>query len=117
MSSAEAEYNSLAFGMQSIAHIRQLTLEINGLPADTPITVPVYCDSESAIAMGSSLKDTKRTRHIQRRVHFVREGFASKNFTPVKIEGELNPSDIGTKNVDPDTRDSHMHVLHVTTDP
>jgi hypothetical protein len=67
--------------------------------------------------MGSSLKDTKRTRHIQRRVHYVRDNIESKSFVANKIDGELNPSDTGTKNLGHETLDTHMNVMHVTVDP
>jgi hypothetical protein len=40
----------------------------------------VHFDSKSAIAMDSSYHDTKHTRHIMRRYHYVREGIASNRF-------------------------------------
>ena len=111
MLSGEAKYNTLVYGMQQVVNIRQLILELNGLDCDTPLSIPVYCDSTSAIAIGSSLKDTKRTRHIQRRYHYVRDGIESGNYVLYKIDGDLNPSDIGTKHVDKETRKDHMKVL------
>ena len=36
----------------------------------------IILDSSAAIAIASSDKDTKRTRHILRRYHFVRQGSA-----------------------------------------
>ena len=117
LSSAEAEYNALAHSFQAVANSRQLVHELYGNHADTPLSIPVFCDSESAIAIGSSLKDTKRTRHIQRRVHFVRDNIDSRSFVPNKIDGELNPSDTGTKNLTGDVLDSHVDVMHVTVEP
>lgn len=117
LSSAEAEYNALAHSFQAVASSRQIIHELYGNMADTPLSIPFFCDSESAIAMGSSLKDTKRTRHIQRRVHFVRDNIESKSFVPNKIDGELNPSDVGTKNLAKDVLNNHIDVMHVTVDP
>ena len=117
LSSAEAEYNALAHAFQAVANSTQIVNELYGYQADRPLSIPFFCDSESAIAMGSSLKDTKRTRHIQRRVHYVRDGIDSKSFVPNKIDGELNPSDVGTKNLSHDVQDSHMEVMHVTVEP
>jgi hypothetical protein len=37
---------------------------------DTPAT-SMYFDSKSAIAIGVNYKDTKHTRHIMRRYHYV----------------------------------------------
>ena len=63
--------------------------------------------------MGKNQKDTKRTRHIQRRVHFVRDNIESNAFTPNQIDGELNPSDVGTKNLNGDKLKFHNPVMHV----
>ena len=40
---------------------------------DSPVTIAVFVDSSSAIAVINNESDTKRTRHIQRRIHFVRQ--------------------------------------------
>ena len=116
MSSGEAEYNALAYGMQQVLNIWQLILELNGLDCDTPLSIPVYCDSTSAIGIGSSLEDTNRARHIQRGYQYIRDGIESRNYVLYKIDSDLNPSDIGTKHVEKETRKDHMTVLHVKTD-
>ena len=116
MSSGEAEYNALAYGMQKVFNIHQLILELNSLDCDKPLSILVYCDSTSAIAIGNSLKDTKKTRHIQRGNHYVRDGIESRNYVVYKIDVCLNSSDIGNKHVDKETRKDHMTVLHIKTD-
>ena len=70
-------------------------------------------DSSSAIAMMANEKINKTNRHITRRVHFVRHAKASGALTPHKIDGELNPSDIGTKNLDATTFTKHKEMLQV----
>jgi hypothetical protein len=41
--------------------------------------IQVFIDNRSAVDMGTSLKDTQRTRHMMmRRYHDVREGVESK---------------------------------------
>jgi hypothetical protein len=57
----------------------------------------IYFDSKSAIAMGANYKDTKHTRHIMRRYHYVRENIAAKRCTTQWIGTEFQISDIGTK--------------------
>ena len=88
-----------------------------GNDADTPFTIPFFCDSESAIIMGNNKKDTKRTRHMQRRVHFVRDNVESRKFIPTKIDGELNPSDIGTENLNSEKLEQHIPVMHTEVNP
>ena len=51
----------------------------------------------SAIAMMNNKKNSKYTRNIAQCVHFVRQAHAQGLFIPVKIPGEINPADVGTK--------------------
>ena len=56
-------------------------------------------DSKYDVCMANNYKDAKHTRHIARRVHFVRNG---KNYKMQKIdwcEGGLKLADIATRNV------------------
>ena len=117
MSTAEAEYNALSQAMQHVINSRQIIQELYGNRPDQPLSIPFFCDSESAIIMGRNQKDTKRTRHIQRRVHFVRDNIASRAFIANKIDGELNPSDTGTKNLNGENLSKHCKVMHTTVLP
>ena len=65
----------------------------------------VILDSEAAIAIASSDKDTKRTRHILQRYHFVRQGSALE-------QHQLGW--IGTKNqmADPLTKDGDFKEIN-----
>ena len=117
MSTAESEYNALLQAMQHVINSRQIVQELYGNRPDRPLSIPFFCDSESAIIMGRNQKDTKRTRHIQRRVHFVRDNIASRAFLPNKIDGELNPSDTGTKNLNGENLSKHCKVMHTTVLP
>ena len=117
LSTAESEYNSIAQGMQAVANNRQVIHELHGNHPDTPLSVPFFTDSESALAMGNSIKDTKRTRHIQRRIHYVRDGVASGAFEGHHIEGEVNPADVGTKNLMAEVLSVHHEVMHSTVPP
>jgi hypothetical protein len=72
LSSAEAEHQIAAFGVSGCEHARQLFQELHGLDPDTPLTIPILTDSQSAMAVASSDRDTRRTRHIRRRCHCVR---------------------------------------------
>ena len=56
-------------------------------------------DSKSTIFMDKNGKDTKNTRHIYRRVHFVRNGENCKMHKINWCKGCLQSADIATKNV------------------
>ena len=117
MSSAEAEYNAITFAMQKCANVRQVLQELNRNAPDTPLNVPFLCGSESALAIGLNNKDTKRTRHIQRRVHYVRDGIDSGLYTGPKIDGKINTADVGTKNLSGNELASHIEIMHTVVAP
>ena len=58
----------------------------------------IILDSKSAMCMAKNGKDTKHTRHIASRMHFVRNGEKCKIHKIDWCEGGLHLSDIGTKN-------------------
>ena len=73
-SSAKIEYNAACTSGMALAHFRMIIHEI--LSKD-PYIVPEEAtlnilDSKSYLCMDSNIKDTKHTRHIYRRVNFVR---------------------------------------------
>jgi len=64
---------------------------------EKPDPVKILLDNSSAVAMGHSFKDTKHTRHIWRRYHYVRQGELSGMHTLEWIPKEYQLADIGTK--------------------
>ena len=59
----------------------------------------IFLDIKSAMCVAKNGKDTKHTRHLARKMHFVRNG---EKYNMHKIdwcEGGLQLSDIGTNNV------------------
>ena len=117
MSSAQAEYTAACSTVLAIDHTRQVIQEILLGEPDTPMTIPIYCDSTSAIAIAKHPKDTQATRHIARRIHRVREAQAAGEITMIKIEGTENPADLGTKNVDPHTHRHLLPLIHTVVAP
>ena len=117
LSSAEAEYNAAAFAITATIHLKQVFNSLLGRHPDAPQTFLTFVDSTCAIAMMNNEKDSKYTRHIERRVHFIRQARAQGVFIPVKIPGEQNPADIGTKSLSGSTILSHLPVLHISVPP
>ena len=66
------------------------------VPKEAPLIV---LGSKSAMCMAKNGRDTKHTRHIARRMHFVRNGEKCKMHKIEWCEGGLQLADIGTKNV------------------
>jgi hypothetical protein len=79
------------------SHLRMLLCELEGIDEGDMAPTTMYFDSKSAMAMGNSYRDTKHTRHIMRRYHFVRNEIAARRFEMKWIRTEFMISDIGTK--------------------
>ena len=72
----------------------------------------IVLDSKSAMCMANNGKDTKHTRHIARRMHFVRNGETCNMHKIDWCEGGLQLVDIGTKNVsEPDLTPSMKYIM------
>ena len=86
MSSAEAEYNQSCIATMALMHISMVLNNFELKDEDQERNnIPLILDSSSAIAIGNSFRDTKHTRHIMRRFHFV-QSMIDKNFiTPLWI--------------------------------
>ena len=75
-SSAESEYNKSCTVGMALAYLRMLINELLNKDTDiVPKEAPlIVSDSKSAMCMAKNGKDTKHTRHIARRINFVRNG-------------------------------------------
>jgi hypothetical protein len=97
LSSAEAEYNEGCLAIMASNHLHMLLAELEGTSDESMEPTNINFDSHSAIAMGSSFRDTKHTRHILRRYHYVHEGIRSKRFNMQWLQTLVQLADIGTK--------------------
>ena len=84
----------------ALAHLRMLIHEF--MNKDTDIVTEeaplIVLYSKYTMCMAKNGKDTKHTRHIARRMHFVRNGEKFKMNKIDWCEGGLQLADIGTKN-------------------
>ncbi|GJR10953.1 retrovirus-related pol polyprotein from transposon TNT 1-94 [Tanacetum coccineum] len=82
MSSAEAEYVALSASCAQVMWMRT-QLQDYGFNYNK---IPLYCDSQSAIAISCNPVQHSRTKHIHTRYHFIKEqvendDFGSRKFT------------------------------------
>ena len=97
----ESEYNAACTEGMALAHFRMLSnallnKDTDIVPEEAPLIV---LDSKSAMFMANNDKDTKHTRHIARRMNFVRNGEKCKIHKIDWCEGGLQLADVGTNNV------------------
>ena len=99
----------------TLAHFRMLVAELlNEDPDMVPEEAPlIVLDSKSAQCMAKNGRDTKHTRHIARRIHFVRNGEKFKMNRIEWCEGALQLEDIGTKNLSEPDLTSRMKYIMV----
>ena len=98
----------------ALAHFRILVHELlNEDPDMVPKEAPlIVLDSKSAMCMAKNGRDAKHTRHIARRIHFVRNGEKCKMQKIEWCEGGLQLADIGTKNVsEPDLTPRMKYIM------
>ena len=68
----------------------------NIVPEEAPL---IILDIKSDVCMAKNGKDTNHTRHITRRIHFLRDSEKLKTNNIDWCEGGMQLSDIATKNV------------------
>ena len=85
----------------ALAHFRMLIHELlNKDPDMVPEEAPlIVLDIKSAMCIAKNGKDTKHTRHIARRMNFVRNGEKCNMHKIDWCDGGLQLAYIGTKNV------------------
>ena len=72
----------------------------------------IVLDRKYTMCMANIGKDTKHTKHIARRMHFVRNGEKFKMHQINWCEGGLQLADIGTKNVsEPDLTPRKKYIM------
>ena len=90
-SSAESEYNATCTALMALARFRMVFHEFLN---EDPDMVPkkallIVLDSKYAMCMAKNGKYTKQTRHIARRIHFLRNGQKCKMHKIDWYEGGL----------------------------
>ncbi|KAJ2911698.1 hypothetical protein MD484_g8716, partial [Candolleomyces efflorescens] len=106
LSSTEAEYISMCYAGQHLAWLRSF-LEDIGHKQTSP--TDLYNDNQGAIALSKDPQFRARTKHIQRKYHYVRDDLVNKNQAVIKYipTGDM-VADIMTK---PLPRETHWKFV------
>ena len=94
LSSAEAEYYALMVAAREALHYREV-LEDIGLAVSGPTTINT--DNHAVVDLSLDPIAFKKTKHIMRAAHFIRDLVARRFFVVVHIAGKDNVADILTK--------------------
>ena len=73
----------------------------------------LYCDSQSAIHLSKNSMFHERTKHIDVRLHFVRDIISSNVVKVEKISTLVNPADMLTKAIPVGKFEEALNLLNV----
>lgn len=95
-STTEAEYYAASLGSQNALWVRQLFEQI-GIPFTDPLTL--HCDNQGAIATTKAEQTHKATKHIDVRIHSIREHIERKLVVMDYVPSKQNLADVFTKSL------------------
>eukprot|EP00961_Rhodomonas_salina_P283185 3826967-Rhodomonas_salina.1 len=93
LSSCESEYIQAALAAKEVLHLRAI---FNHLGFEQRRTL-LYIDNEATVALSDSPVHRNRSKHIERRWHFLRQCAAEGFILATKISSEQNVADLFTK--------------------
>ncbi|KAD4385679.1 hypothetical protein E3N88_25848 [Mikania micrantha] len=95
-STAEAEYVAASSCYSQVIWIQQQLLDYGLNFLDSPI----YCDNEAALHIVKNPVQHSKTKHIDIRIHFIRDSFERKLIHLEKVHTDDNLADLFTKPFD-----------------
>lgn len=109
LSSCEAEVFALSQAIRLLSYVRSILEEL--LIIDTTYTIPVYCDSQSAIAFVSNEASQAPAKHIDIRLKHVQEQLSRNRIELIYIPTSENLADLFTKALNIDSHHRHTSRL------
>ncbi|GKB83154.1 hypothetical protein Tco_0950049 [Tanacetum coccineum] len=73
--------------------------------------IEILCDNESAVALTKEPKDHRKSKHIERKSHFVRSKVEEGHVIVKHIRSEDNPPDPFTKELAKSRHDEHARSI------
>jgi hypothetical protein len=98
-------------------YVKKVFNERHGIDPDYQLTISIGIDSQSAIDTAISHKETQRTRHFQRRFHFIRIAVASSQIILLKVDATGSCSNCLTKPLPTEQLATETTVFEVEVDP
>ena len=95
LSTTEAEYMALAEGVKEAIWLKGM---VNELGIAQPC-VTIHCDSQSVIHLGNHQIYHEKIKHIDVKLHFIRDVIEFEKVKVKKVSTEENPVDMFTKSL------------------
>jgi hypothetical protein len=116
-STGESEYCQGTLALMASSYVKKVYNELNGRDADTPLTIPIGVDSKAATDIAASEKDTKRTRHMQCRMHYWRECNTNGTSKTFRLPGDFNWANCLTKPLNGPMLQKEADIFQVDVPP
>jgi hypothetical protein len=108
LSTAESEYMALCAAAQEMIWLQRLALDF-GYKVKTPT---LYSDNKACLAIANNPIHHKYTKHIDVRLHFIRELIQRKLIEVDYVSTDVNVADIFTKGLSKKIFKRHMDSLY-----
>jgi hypothetical protein len=113
LSTCEAEYIACTHSARHIVWLRSLFSEL-GFPQKDP--TPLYCDNQGTVTCTHDPHSHSRMKHMDIRIHFVRECVNAGIINIFHIPGTENSADLFTKQLEKVIHQKWLTSLRITVD-
>ena len=109
-STMEAEYVAASEAAKEAVWLRKFLSDLEVVPnIDKPLTL--FCDNSGAVANSKEPRSHKRSKHIHRKYHVIRDFVKKQEVLVMKIASENNLADLFTKTFPAKTFESHLEGM------
>ncbi|CAH1418815.1 unnamed protein product [Lactuca virosa] len=95
-STCESEYIAASEAAKEMIWLKNFIGDLGVVPAIKE-PMEIFCDSESAVALAKEPRDHGRSRHIDRKYHFIRHRIEEGLLMAKRVSSDENPADPLTK--------------------
>jgi len=106
----EAEYIVASEAANEAIWIRKFVSELGVVPSGSS-PIDLYCDNNGAIAQAKEPRSHKKSKHILRRYHLIREIVNRGDVKICKVHIDLNMADPLTKPLPQAKHETHIRAM------
>ena len=111
-STTESEYIAVNEAAKEAMWMRKFIGDLGIVPSIND-PVEIFCDNESVVVLAQEPKSHKRTRHILRKYHYVRQVIADQDIVISRIDTSDNLADSFTKPLVQAKHNSHSRCIRI----
>ncbi|GJX19263.1 hypothetical protein Tco_0221940 [Tanacetum coccineum] len=109
-STCESEYIAASEASKEAIWMKNFIGDLRVVPTSKD-PIEIFCDNESVVALTKEPKDHEKSKHIERKYHFVRSKVKEGHVIVKHIRSEDNPADPFTKAVAKSIHDEHARSI------